>query len=444
MSQIPITVRGDVDARAVEQLQRCATAGGAVAGVLCADGHVGYSQPIGGAIAYPDHVSPSGVGYDIGCGNKAVRTDLRTDDVRADVPRIMDAIYESVSFGMGRKNDEPVDHPVLDAIRHADFRPQRSMVQKAANQLGTVGAGNHYVDLFAGDDGFLWVGVHFGSRGFGHKTASGFLSMAAGGGFKDRVRDGEMDAPPVLFAIDSEIGQSYVAAMELAGAYAHAGRDVVVDKVLEILGASATHTVHNHHNYAWRERHLGVDAWVVRKGCTPAFPGQEGFVGASMGEASVILRGREDADTDLLLASTVHGAGRVMSRTQAAGRIANRMECSDRGCDFWVSMGQFRDALERAGAERDRFTLCPDHPDGRMVKRRGRVKAGSIDFAAVQAALATDGIELRGGAADEAPAAYKRLDEVVAAHADSVEVLHRLVPIGVAMAAADTVDPYKD
>jgi tRNA-splicing ligase RtcB len=79
-----------------------------------------------------------------------------------------------------------------------------------------------------------------------------------------------------------------------------------------------------------------------------------------------------------------------------------------------------------------------------MVKRRGRVKEGSIDFSAVQAALATDGIELRGGAADEAPAAYKRLDEVLAAHADTVEVLHRLVPIGVAMAPADTVDPFKD
>ncbi len=246
MSQIPITVQGAVDDRAVAQLRRCAEAGDAVAGVLCADGHVGYSQPIGGAIAYPDHVSPSGVGYDIGCGNKAVRTDLRTDDVRADLPRVMDEIADRISFGMGRKNDEPVDHPILDAIRHADFRPQRSLVQSAANQLGTVGAGNHYVDLFAGDDGFVWVGVHFGSRGFGHRTASGFLSLAAGGGFTDRAPDGEMDGPPVLLAVDSELGQAYVSAMELAGVYAHAGRDVVVDRVLGILGARPTHVVHNH------------------------------------------------------------------------------------------------------------------------------------------------------------------------------------------------------
>lgn len=98
---IPITVRGDVDARAVEQLRRCAAAGDATAGVLCADAHVGYSQPIGGAVAYPDHISPSGVGYDIGCGNKAVRTALATEDVGGDLPRIMDTIFEKISFGVG-------------------------------------------------------------------------------------------------------------------------------------------------------------------------------------------------------------------------------------------------------------------------------------------------------------------------------------------------------
>lgn len=443
-SEMRIEVRGDVDARAIEQLRRCAQAGDAVAGVLCADGHVGYSQPIGGAIAYPDHISPSGVGYDIGCGNKAVRTDLLTEDVRADVPRLMDEVAARVSFGMGRKNDEPVDHPVLDQILHADFRPQRKLVQSARNQLGTVGAGNHYVDLFAGDDGHVWVGVHFGSRGFGHKTASGFLSMAQGGRFDERGSDGEMDSPPVLFHVDSEIGQSYIAAMELAGAYAYAGRDVVVDKVLEILGARSLHEVHNHHNYAWREEHHGVDCWVVRKGCTPAFPGQEGFVGASMGEDAVILRGTDAAAGAGLLHSTVHGAGRVMSRTQAAGKVGTRAECNARDCSFWVTWGQFRHERDRAGATNDRFTLCPDHPDGRMSKRRGRIRDGLIDFAAVQADLATKGIELRGGAADEAPDAYKRLDVVLQAHADTVEILHRLTPIGVAMAAADTVDPFKD
>jgi RNA-splicing ligase RtcB len=803
-----IAVRGDVDQRAIDQLHRCAAAGDALAGALCADGHVGYSQPIGGVVAYPDHISPSGVGYDIACGNKAVRTDLLADDVRPDLGRIMDTIFDRISFGVGRKNDEPVDHPVLDRIGEADFEPQRELRDLAAKQLGTVGAGNHYVDLFAGDDGHVWVGVHFGSRGFGHRTASGFLALAAGRRLDEKGREGEMDSPPVLLHVGSDLGQAYIGAMQLAGEYAYAGRNVVVDRVLEILGARSTYEIHNNHNFCiagdqivpttagpkrmhevtagdevyaytdagprptrvmdawasgekpiytislgsrrircsgshpllvlshgtpawrnaadltegdivvcadgyyptagswgverarlvgaflgdgwirhegverrgysaglaigtgqephtaryaslvaeqlpntgwgrgwridapghyglscssksswtavvelgigersearrvprdafrlsreeklallagyfdadgnvasdstsnrgrghvasvsralvedlrelaigcglqvttvraerrvtnyktcvahrfaiavasmieiplwhrakvgnvrvgtsrrtkglsaqylagaalpdgffarrvrsievgppepvydltvedgshsfivegvvthncWRERHFGVDVWVIRKGCTPAFPGQEGFVGATMGEPSVILRGTDRPEGAELLFSTVHGAGRVMSRTQAAGKLGARAECNHRDCEFWVRWSEYRNERERRGiAEGARFTLCPDHPDGTLQKRRGRIKAGRIDFGEVRRGLTAEGIELRGGAADEAPGAYKRLDAVLAAHGDTIEVVHRLTPIGVAMAGADTFDPYKD
>ncbi len=246
-----LTIFGHHDARTIEQLERCLAAEEGARGVLCADGHVGYSQPIGGAVAYREHISPSGVGYDIGCGNKAVRTNLRVEDVEGgarlpgarpsrSVAQIMDEIVSRVSFGMGRTNDEPVDHQVLDEIRTAEFEPQRRLYDLAAKQLGTVGAGNHYVDLFAGRDGWLWIGVHFGSRGFGHKTASGFLALAAGKAFDEDAREGGMDSPPIVFRTDSELGQAYIAAMRLAGEYANAGRDVVVDTVLGILGARAT------------------------------------------------------------------------------------------------------------------------------------------------------------------------------------------------------------
>ena len=157
------------------------------------------------------------------------------------------------------------------------------------------------------EDGRIWVGVHFGSRGFGHKTASGFLALAQGLAFDERAHESEMDSPPVLFEVGSELGDAYVAAMELAGEYAYAGRDVVVDKVLDILGAEATHEVHNHHNFAWREEHFGRSYWVIRKGCTPARPGQEGFVGGSMGDESVILEGVESSETEQALFSTVQG-----------------------------------------------------------------------------------------------------------------------------------------
>src|SRR5687767_9187833 len=101
-------------------------------------------MPIGGAVAYTDHISPTGVGFDIGCGVKGVCTDIRAEDV--DVPRVMDEVVRRISFGVGRVNEEPVDHPVLDAIREASFAPQRKLYDTAAAQLGTVGAGNHWLN----------------------------------------------------------------------------------------------------------------------------------------------------------------------------------------------------------------------------------------------------------------------------------------------------------
>jgi tRNA-splicing ligase RtcB len=169
------------------------------------------SQPIGGGIAYEGYVSPSGVGYDIGCGNKAVQTDFtRADfDVLGGVEPVMREITRRISFGMGVPAQERTDHPVLAAIRTADFAPQRQLVQLAESQLGTVGSGNHYVNLMEDEDGRIWVGVHFGSRGFGHKTASGFLALAQGLPFDGRASEGEMDSPPVPFELDSELGESY-------------------------------------------------------------------------------------------------------------------------------------------------------------------------------------------------------------------------------------------
>lgn len=397
---------GEVDQRALEQLKRCADAGDASVAVLCADHHVGYSQPIGGVVAYEDYVSPSGVGYDIACGNKASKTNLRASDV--DIAPIMDEIVRRISFGVGRANDEPVEHPVLDAIRDAEFAPQRQLRDLATKQLGTVGSGNHYVDLFSDEEGWLWVGVHFGSRGFGHKTASGFLALAQNLPFEEHAKEGKMDSPPILFRLDSDLGQAYLAAMELAGDYAYAGRDTVIAKVLEILGAQAVEEVHNHHNFAWRENHAGRELTVIRKGATPISPGQRSFVGGSMGDVSVIIEGVQGDEARAALYSTVHGAGRVLSRTKAAGK--------------------YRKVVG---------------PDGK--KRRERdPSTGLIDWPAVQAELRAKGIELRGGGADEAPGVYKRLEKVLGYHAGSIRVVHTLQPLGVAMAGADVFDPYKD
>lgn len=445
VSSVSIATFGYVDRWSHTQLRICLAAaeareGRELRGVLCADHHPGYSQPIGGVVAYRHHVSPSGVGYDIACGNLAAKTNIRIDTLKPDLSRVMDEVWARISFGLGRKNPERVDHPVLDEIVHSPVSEQRRMASLAGSQLGTIGGGNHYVDLFADEDGWVWIGVHFGSRGFGHRTCTGFLALAQNRAWDDKVTGGGMDAPPVLIDTRTSLGTDYVAAMEIAGRYAYAGREWVVDRVARILGATLTDTVHNHHNFAWRERHDGEDFWVIRKGATPAFPGQRGFVGGSMGEVSVVLEGQESPASVRSLYSTVHGAGRVMSRTEAAGRVKRRTRwaCTRRDCDGLLPI---RTPRSPDGAN----PRCPTC-GAKTQKHRTRevVRAGKVDWPSVQAEVRARGVELRGAGADEAPEVYKRLPEVLAAHGDTIRVLHTLQPIGVAMAGIEEFDPYKD
>jgi tRNA-splicing ligase RtcB len=396
-----LTIFGEslIDEKTVEQIKRCASSP-LDRMALTADAHYGYGHPIGGVVAYHDKISLSGVGFDIACGNKAVQTNIRADDV--DVEKIMDAVFKQIGFGVGRPNPQPIDHPVFDHISKAEFKPQRDMMSLAMQQLGTVGSGNHFIDLFEDENGLLWIGVHFGSRGFGHKTTTGFIALSKGKTFTDHVPEGGMDAPPILFDAHSALGQDYLTAMRLAGEYAYAGRDVVVDKVLSILGAQATYSVHNHHNFLWEEEHFGEKWFVVRKGATPAFPGQDGFIGANMADESVVVRGVDSELSRQGLYSTVHGAGRVMSRTQAAGKKR------------WKH-GQVQ-----------------------------YISKGVVDWPEVKKDMKKKKIVLRGGGPDEAPMCYKKLKHVLEFHAGTIEVLHRLRPLGVAMAAPEVFDPYKD
>ena len=380
---------------------------------LMADGHVGYVMPIGGVAAYDNQVSVVGVGFDIACGNAAIRTDLRLEHLGAGqggtgaaIQQLAGEIAGTVSFGIGRKNqadDAPTDHPLfLDPAWEAvPPRHRQALLDKARAQLGTVGSGNHYVDLFADENGDLWVGVHFGSRGFGHTVASGFLSLSQNKQWGERAPENE-----VLLPLDAPLGHDYWQLMELAGRYAYAGREWVARKVVSLLGGKELELIHNHHNFAWKERHGGEELVVVRKGATPAFPGQQGFVGGSMGDDAVIVRGTESSDPDVTtlqeeaLFSTVHGAGRVMSRTQAAGK-RNR----------------------RTGAQ---------------------TAAGQVTPAMMQEWIEAKGVVLKGGGLDESPHVYRRLPDVLAAQGPTIEVEHVLRPLVVVMAGANEWDPYKD
>ena len=425
-----ITLFGEADEATLEQMRTCLGAEADARGALCADNHLGYSAPIGSAIGYAEHVAPSGVGFDIGCGNKAVETSLLYTDVADSLPRIMDEIQRRISFGVGLKNEERVDHPVLDKIGESSVREVAALQKLASEQLGTVGSGNHYVDLFEDrKTGRVWVGVHFGSRGFGHKVATGFLALSQGIAFDGKYREAGMMDEPTLLPVGSPLGDSYLEAMALAGEYAYAGRDAVVDKVLEILGnPSVSKEVHNHHNYQWTETHDGAELRVVRKGSTPLFPGQLGFVGATMGEDSVILEGKDTDAAHQALHSAPHGAGRALSRTKAAGKWKKR----------WANNVRDDEGIYETEAEALAYP-------GAKSARKTRVRVGGlVDFEAVKREMAEKGVEVRGGGADEAPQAYKRLPEVLAAHGDALVVRHRLRPIGVCMADEKTFDPYKD
>ncbi len=360
-------------------------------GALMADHHIGYSVPVGGVIAYEEKICVNGVGFDIACGNKAVRLDCDLGLVKKNISKIMNEIQQQISFGVGRTNLEKLEHPLFEEVLWKEIPLLNSLKNRAREQLGTVGSGNHYVDIFVDEKERVWIGVHFGSRGLGHSICTHFVKK---GGGKDGVH-----ATPVVLDVQADLGESYLHCMELAGRYAYAGRDWVCEKVAKIIGAQIVEEIHNHHNFAWKETHFGKNWWVVRKGATPAFPGQTGFVGGSMGDLSYILEGQESPESQTSLYSTIHGAGRLLGRMQAKGK-------------------------------RDR--------KGRIIRQP------RVDVKKHLEWMKKMGVELRGGDLDESPFAYKRIEKVIESHRNTIKILHVLKPLGVCMAHDKIVDPYKD
>lgn len=440
--QAETVIVGEHDEKTVEQI--AAVAGRAVRTALMADGHLGYIMPIGGVAGYVDMVSVPGVGFDIACGNCAVQTDwqidtltglalddvvdptnphkMRTNPVLRD---LADEIFARFAFGVGgsyRPDDNPSDHEFFedpawyalpDTGPYAGLRS--GLMDKARRQFGSIGSGNHYVDVFVDGDGYIWVGVHFGSRGLGHSIASGYLSLANGGRWTDRGPEVE-----TLLDVTKGLGWEYWHLMELAGRYAYACRDWVCDEVVRMMGGSIIDRVHNNHNFAWRETHaVRADHWegdvpvethrdpyrlaelvVVRKGATPAWPGQRGFVGGSMGDVSVILRGAQpqrgqelgaiDRRQKDLMYSTVHGAGRVLGRAEA------------------------KKGKHLGDGERDTSTIVTRDAMEDWIRARGLI--------------------LRGADVDESPQAYRRLPDVLAAQGATIEVEKTLHPLIACMA----------
>jgi tRNA-splicing ligase RtcB len=378
----------EVDEGALAQIKNAAKVADRVA--MMGDHHKGYGVPVGGVVAYRDLISPSAVGFDIACGVRAVRTDMPGSELRSSIVPLMDAVQRQVSFGVGRKTNKPVDHKLFDSeVWKIDWI--KDLKDKAYQSLGSSGGGNHFCDLATDEQDMVWAICHFGSRGFGWTVADRTFKAF---GHNDKSDD-------VLVIDPSEgMGVEYVEAMKLAGEYAYAGRHFVTNQLLQILGAKAVEEVEQHHNYAWRETHEGQDMWVVRKGATPAFPGQKGVIGGSMCDNTVIVEGVESPLGKYTLNSTVHGAGRQHSRTWARGKMN------------W--------------------------------RTKEIIKPGNVSQDDLLAAVHRAGVELRGGDVDEAPMVYKKLRDVLACHEGTIKILHTLKPVGVCMASSDTKDPYKD
>lgn len=399
---------GNPDVGAAEQAVRCLEDAEFFA--LMADNHKGYGMPVGGVAVYKNKISPAGVGFDIACGNKAVRLNIKRNDLPEDLSELANKIFSELSFGIGRKNATPVEHelfndPLWDTNDFLKSNPDLKI--KAQAQLGTIGSGNHYVDIFADESDDIWIGVHFGSRGLGHTIASHYMVLA---GDNTTI----MDEAPHCLLTNTKEGKDYIDCMNLAGRYAYAGRDWVCNHVAKLIGAEIVEEIHNHHNFAWLENHNGQDYWVVRKGATPAFPGQLGFVGSNMEDYSVVLKGVDSKESREAFYSTMHGAGRIMSRTQATGK-------------------------------KKKITETRQKPNGETYEfKRWTYEGGKVNFEEVKNRVSSKGIILKGAGADEAPEVYKSLKEVLELHKNTIEVIHTLKPLIVCMAGSEEFDPYKD
>jgi tRNA-splicing ligase RtcB len=362
-------------------LQNACTLPIAVRGALMPDAHLGYGLPIGGVLATRNAVIPYAVGVDIACRVKMTVLDLPVETVN-DVERLKTAIETETRFGIGSSfKNKRRSHAVLDDD-WSFTKLTAGLKDKAWAQLGTSGSGNHFVefgtfelerdDLGLDRGRYLALLSHSGSRGAGATIAGHYSKLA----MKQHPALSKELRHLAWLDLDSDAGREYWRSMELMGRYAAANHACIHRHVVEHLGAQVMLDLENHHNFAWKEVHDGEEVIVHRKGATPAGVGVLGIIPGSMAGTTYVVRGRGNEES---LRSAAHGAGRVMSRTQAKKTL--------------------------------------DWKDARVQ-------------------LEEQGVTLLSAGLDEVPAVYKDINEVMAAQADLVEPIARFQPRVVKMAPA--------
>jgi tRNA-splicing ligase RtcB len=347
------------------------------------DGHRGYGLPIGGVLATRDAVIPYAVGVDIACRMKLTVLDLPLWKLEGENDKLQKVLSDETRFGIGASFDADArrDHAILEEDWDA-VEVLRGQKDKAWSQLGSSGSGNHFVEFgvvtLAEDDLGLEAGAyvgllsHSGSRGVGARVANHYSKVA---------REKHPELPKELrhlawLDLDSAEGQEYWFAMNMMGRYAAANHEMIHRHIARSLGAKVLADVENHHNFAWKEEHDGEEVIVHRKGATPAHEGVLGVIPGSMVAPGYVVRGKGNAES---LESASHGAGRAMSRTQAKN---------------------------------------------------------GITWSKVKKQLAAANVTLMSAGLDEAPDAYKDIDEVMSHQTELVDVIARFDPKIVRMAPA--------
>jgi tRNA-splicing ligase RtcB len=374
---VPYTTFGaeGIDEGSHEQMRQACSLPNAHSGALMPDAHLGYGLPIGGVLALKGAVCPFAVGVDIACRMKLSILDTHPDTIKTRREHYKVSLEQGTAFGMGARHDKPQDHDIMDDSRWYDLGITRNKRDKAHEQLGSSGSGNHFVEYgivtLEKDNGlglepgkYVALMSHSGSRNPGHSVCGEYSKIAQSrlpNRFKDLGRLAWLD-------MDSEAGQEYWLAMNLMGDYASANHDVIHRLVTKKFGANIIGGIENHHNFAWKEVHDGEEVYVHRKGATPAGKGVLGVIPGSMEHPAYLVRGKGNADS---LNSASHGAGRAMSR------------------------------------------------------KKGKEKYSK---GAVQGNLLKKGISVLGMGADESPGCYKNIDEVMARQKDLVEVIGKFLP----------------
>jgi tRNA-splicing ligase RtcB (3'-phosphate/5'-hydroxy nucleic acid ligase) len=332
---------------------------------LMPDAHLGKGATVGSVIPTLGAIIPAAVGVDIGCGMMAVRTQFSADDIAADLGALHVAISAAVPLSAGKYNDEITDSAQrrISELESIDGIEQAEKVAPTwRNQVGSLGSGNHFIEVSIDEEQRVWLFLHSGSRGVGNKLASLHIKVAQRQCAARWIR---LPDPDLAYLVEGDPEfWSYLCALRWAQRFAYLNREEMMDRVADcfaqFIGAAveSSETINCHHNYTNQEKHFGKTVWLSRKGAIDATEGTPGLIPGSMGAASYVVIGRGNR---LALNSSPHGAGREYSRSAARKRFT-RADLDEKMAGIaWGNSNAFLD--EHPGAYKDIDVVMRDAAD---------------------------------------------------------------------------------